>query len=182
MPEGALHRATLPNGLTILVLEDDRLPRLAVGLEVKRGAGSVPHDRAGVAAIAAEVMQRGAGDRDVLELAKVVEDAGASLSVSAGWDTTRIALSGLSEDEALLMEILADVARRPRFEPTEFEKAVAEHQAGLIAAQDDPGTLIQWHALRALYDGHRYGLPSAGSPETVAGPSSGPWWTSTPRP
>lgn len=168
VPEDALHRATLPNGVTILVLEDDRLPRVALGLEVSRGAGSVAPGQAGLAAISAEVMQRGAGDRDGFELAEVVEDAGASLSVSAGWDSTSIALAGLSEDRALLMEILADVALRPRFEQAEFEKAVAEHEAGLVAAQDDPGTLVRWHALRALFERHRYGLPSAGSPETVA--------------
>ncbi len=167
VPEGALHRATLPNGLSILVLEDDRLPRIAVGLEVRRGAGAVDVSKAGIASITAEVMQRGAGDRDVLELALVVEDAGASLSVAAGWDTTGISLSGLSEDRALLMEILADVALRPRFEESEFAKAVDEHQAGLVGALDDPGTLVQWNALRALYDGHRYGLPRVGTAETV---------------
>jgi zinc protease len=164
----ALHREVLPNGLEILILEDDRLPRVALGLELRSGAGSVDPAQAGVAAIATEVMQRGAGDRDGLALAKVVEDAGASLSVSAGWDTTGIVLAGLSEDRALLMEILADVALRPRFDESEFEKAVAEHQAGLVAAHDDPSTLVRWNALKALYEGHRYGLPQAGTPETVA--------------
>lgn len=164
-----LHRVTLSNGMRILILEDDRLPRLALGFEVGRGAGSVALSQAGVAAIATEVMQRGAGDRDGLALAQVVEDAGASLSVAAGWDTTGVSLAGLSEDRALLLEILSDVALRPRFDQEEFRKAVSEHQAGLIAAQDDPATLVGWNMLRALYPGHRYGLPSSGSAETVAG-------------
>lgn len=165
----ALHRAKLRNGLEILILEDDRLPRVSLGFEVRRGAGSVAPGHAGVAAVATEVMQRGAGDRDGLALAKIVEDAGASLSVSADWDTTGISLSGLSEDRALLLEILSDVALRPRFEEAEFRKAIDEHQAGLIGAHDDPATLIGWQALRALYDGHRYGLPNGGTAETVAG-------------
>lgn len=165
----ALHRVTLRNGLEILILEDDRLPRVSLGIELRRGVGSVDPTQAGVAAIASEVMQRGAGDRDGLALAKVVEDAGASLSVSAGWDTTGVAISGLSEDQALLLEILSDVVLRPRFEEEEFRKAVAEHQAGIVGAQDDPATLVRWNILRALYEGHRYGLPISGSAETVAG-------------
>ncbi len=168
VPAGALHRASLANGLEVLVLEDDRLPRVALGLTLRRGAGSVDPGRAGVAAIATEVMQRGAGDRDGLALAKVVEDAGASLSVSAGWDTTGIALSGLSDDLGLLLEILADVALRPRFAEAEFRKAKAEHLAGIEAAQDDPATLVRWHTLRTLYQGHRYGLPRDGTAETVS--------------
>jgi len=164
----ALHRTSLANGLTILILEDHGLPRVSLGLELRRGSGSVDPAKAGVAAIATEVMQRGAGERDSLALAKIVEDVGASLSVSASWDTTGISLSGLSADRALLLEILADVSLRPRFDSDEFDRAVAEHQAGLVGAQDDPATLIRWHALRAFYEGHRYGLPQGGTAETVA--------------
>jgi zinc protease len=169
VPASDLHRATLPNGMTLIVLEDHRLPRVALGLKLRRGAGSVDPAMAGVAELAAEIMQRGAGDRDAFELARVVEDAGASLSVSVDWDTTGIALSGLSEDRALLFEILEDVALRPRFDDEEFEKALAEQQAALVSAQDDPATLVQWNALRVLYDGHRYGLPRTGSAESLAG-------------
>jgi zinc protease len=168
VPAADLHRATLPNGLTLIVLEDDRLPRVALGLKLRRGVGSVDPAKAGVAELAAEVMQRGAGERDALELARVVEDVGASLSVAADWDTTGIGLSGLSEDLDLLFEILEDVALRPRFDPAEFEKAQAEQQAGLIAALDDPATLVRWHSLRVVFGGHRYGLPVSGTPETLA--------------
>ena len=124
--------------------------------------------QAGVAEVAVEVMQRGAGDRDALALARVVEDAGASLSISVGWDTTSLAISGLSSDQALFFEILEDVALRPRFAPAEFRKALAEQQAGLAASQDDPSTLVSWNAMRALYQGHRYGISLSGSPETLA--------------
>ena len=168
VPEGDLHRAELANGLTLIVLEDHRLPRVALGLELRRGAGSVDVAKAGVAELAAEVMQRGAGERDALELARVVEEVGARLSVSVGWDTTGIGLAGLSEDRDLLFEILEDVALRARFDPAEFEKARSEQQAAVLAAQDDPATVVQWRALRVLYDGHRYGLPRMGSAETLA--------------
>ena len=167
VPHGDLHRETLPNGMKLIVLEDDRLPRISLGITLRRGAGSVDPELAGVAEVATEVMQRGAGDRDALALARVVEDAGASLSVSAGWDTTGISIGGLSEDVGLFFDILEDVALRPRFDPVEFEKARAEQQASVVAAQDDPATLIRWHALRTLYPGHRYGLPRAGTAETI---------------
>jgi len=163
-----VQRLTLPNGLTLMVLEDHRLPSLSVGLRLRRGAGSVDPALAGVAELSTEVMQRGAGDRDALALARVVEDAGASLSVSAGWDSTGLSVSGLSEDEDLLLEILTDVALRARFDAREFDKALAEQRAALVAAQDNPGTLVAWRAMRVLYDGHRYGLPLSGSPESLA--------------
>jgi zinc protease len=57
---------------------------------------------------------------------------------------------------------------RPRFDVGEFDKAVSEQQAALVAAHDDPATLVGWHAARALYEGHRYGLPINGNPESLA--------------
>ncbi|MFK7896499.1 MAG: M16 family metallopeptidase [Myxococcota bacterium] len=161
-------RTTLPNGIEVLVLEDHRLPRATVGITLRRGAGSVAPEQAGLAEIATEVMQRGAGDRDALALARVVEDAGASLSVAAGWDTTRVSMSGLSSDRDLLFSILEDVVMRPRFDASEFEKARGEQLAGLQAALDDPATLVRWHTLKVLYPGHRYGLPMTGTAETLA--------------
>lgn len=168
VPAEALQRATLANGIEILVLEDPRLPRISLGLTLRRGVGSEPPEQAGIAELAAEVMQRGAGERDALALARVIEDVGASLSVAAGWDATTVSLAGLSKDAALFHEILADVTLRPRFEAAEFERAQAEHLAGLAAAVDEPSTLVRWHFLRALYAGHRYGLPEVGSTGTVS--------------
>jgi len=168
VPAADLHRSTLPNGLEVIVLEDTRLPRISQGFTLRRGAGSVDPTYAGVAELAAEVMQRGAGDRDALALAKVVEDLGASLAVGSDWDTTDVAISGLSQDRRVLFEILADVVRRPVFDAVEFSKARSEQQAAIVAAQDDPATLIQWHALETIYAGHRYGLPQSGTAETIA--------------
>ncbi|MCG8589074.1 MAG: hypothetical protein MJE66_07255, partial [Proteobacteria bacterium] len=50
---GALTRATLENGLTVMVLEDHRVPTVSVGLAVRRGAGSESLAEAGVAALVA---------------------------------------------------------------------------------------------------------------------------------
>jgi zinc protease len=112
-------------------------------------------------------MRRGAGDRDALALAQAVDEIGASLSVGSGWDSMSVKVAGLSEDLERLLEILADVTLRPRFEAREVEKARGEVLASLESAKDDPATLAAWEMARVLYDGHRYGRPRSGVPETV---------------
>ena len=42
---GSLHRSVLANGARVLVLEDHRLPRVVIGVTVRRGAGAVPAER-----------------------------------------------------------------------------------------------------------------------------------------
>ena len=165
---GALRRAELENGLRILVLEDHRLPRMALTLTVRRGEASLAPSQAGLASFTAEVMKRGAGKRDALALASAVDEIGASLAVSAGWDSMGVGIAGLSRDEDALFSILSDVALRPRFDSREALRARSERMAPLESAKDDPATLVSWHAARALYPGHRYGLPAEGTPESVA--------------
>lgn len=174
LPEGALvdtegvRRSTLRNGLAVLILEDHRLPRVVVGVTLRRGAGAEAPDEAGLAQFVASSMERGAGDRDALALARFVDSMGAELSVSSGWDSMGVGVSGLSSDLDSLLEVLADVALRPRFEPTELQKARAMQLASLASAIDDPGTRISWEMAGVLYPGHRYGLPLSGTKESVA--------------
>lgn len=165
--EGALTRAELDNGLRVLILEDRRLPRVVFGLTVRRGEAMVPLEEAGLVTFTAELMKRGAGERDALALARAVDEIGASLSVTSGWDSMSVQISGLSRDQDALMEILADVALRPRFERSEAAKARAETLAALEQAKDEPATLARWYTARALFEGHRFSRPMSGDPETV---------------
>lgn len=163
------HISTLDNGLTIMVYEDPRLPQFDLGLAVRRGAASEPPAQAGLASFLADLMERGAGDRDAIALADVVDGLGASFGVSAGWDSMEADVSGLSRDLDTLFGVLTDLVRRPRLEVSEAEKVRAETLAGLEQAKDEPRTLASWHFASALYGKHRFGLPLSGTPESVAG-------------
>ncbi|MCZ6782792.1 MAG: pitrilysin family protein [Proteobacteria bacterium] len=168
VPPGALTRSDLENGLRILVLEDRRLPLATVGVTLRRGAALVERSEAGLAQYTAELMKRGAGDRDALALARSVDRIGATLDVAVDWDSMTVVVSGLSRDLDRLMDVLADVVLRPRFDLGEGVKARDEKLAALGRAADDPGTLVGWHFARVLYPEHRYGLPLTGTPESVA--------------
>ncbi|HME72539.1 MAG TPA: pitrilysin family protein [Myxococcota bacterium] len=166
---GKLHRTTLENGLHVIVLEDFRLPRVALGVAVRRGAASDPIERAGLATYTAEVMERGAGDRDAFAFAQAVDDIGASFDVSADWDSMSVTLSGLSRDFDTLFSLLRDVTLKPRFDKAEAERARAEQLAGLESQKDDPSALARIHFAKLLYPEHRFGRPLAGTPEAVSG-------------
>jgi zinc protease len=164
-----LHKATLPNGLRVLVLEDHRLPQVELGLAVRRGAANERPSEAGLASFLAELMERGAGDRDALALAQAVDRLGASFGVSAGWDSIQVDVSGLSRDLDPLFEVLSDLVLRPMLAPDEGERIRTQTLAALERAKDQPQTLASWHFARGVYGDHRFGLPLSGTPETVAG-------------
>jgi len=167
VPQERLHRTTLENGLELVVLEDHGLPRLEIGLLLRRGAEIESPDEAGAVALMADVMERGAGARDALALARAVEEIGADLGVSAGMDSVSVELSGLSADAGLLFDLLADVALRPRFDSREVARARAETLAGFEQEKDNPSALLGRQLAATLYDGHRYGLSVSGAPAPV---------------
>jgi predicted Zn-dependent peptidase len=167
VPAGALHRSELPNGLRVIALEDHRLPRVAFGVTVRRGAASEALGAAGLSLFLAELMERGAGDRDALALAQAIDQLGASLSVSSGWDATAVGVSGLARDLDALFALLGDVVLRPRLDAREGRRVRDEMLAALEQAKDEPEKLAGRALARALYPDHRYGLPLEGKRETV---------------
>lgn len=168
VPPGRLHRSQLENGMRVLVLEDPRLPRVVLGVAFRRGESMLPAESAGLASFTAELMDRGAGERDALAFAQAIDRLGASMGTAAGWDSLSVAASGLSRDLETLLDLLVDVVLEPRFDPQEAKRARGELLAALERAKDDPSTLTSWYTARAVYGEHRFALPLSGTPETVA--------------
>lgn len=162
-----LHRTTLANGLQLIVLEDSRLPRVALGVAVRRGAGDEPRERAGLASLTAALMEREAGARGALALAQAVDERGAKLGVQAEWDSMNVEVAGLTRDLDFLFEILGDVTLRPVFSTEELRRIRANKIGALERGKDDPETLAHWAMKEVLYPEHRYGLPVEGSPSTL---------------
>jgi zinc protease len=166
--EGAITRAQLPNGLLVIVHEDHRLPRVAIGLAITRGAAVEAPAEAGAVSFMAELLERGAGKRDALAYAQAVEALGATFAASADWDTVDLGISGLSRDFDALLDLFADAALRPRFDAREAQRARAALISALERAKDDPATLASWYAIRTVYGAHRFAFPVSGTVETAA--------------
>ncbi len=162
-----LHRSTLENGLQVLVLEDRRLPRVSLGVALPRGAGDLPAETAGLATFSAELMRRGAGDRDAVRFDAAVDDLGAVLVSSAGWDAMSVRAEGLSRDLETLTGLVADVVRRPRLDAAEAERLRSERRAEIQRRRDDPSVLVRQAFAAAVFDGHRYGRPINGDADSV---------------
>ncbi|MGE4607693.1 MAG: pitrilysin family protein [Myxococcota bacterium] len=166
---GALYRYELDNGLALVILEDHRLPMVSIGLATRRGAASETIETAGLAAFTTELMKRGAGERDALALASAIDEIGGSLGVGAGFDSMTARVGGLTRDQERLIEILADVVLRPRFDPAEAQRTRGEMLAAMERSKEQPNYLERKYATATLYPGLRAGLPIAGTPQSLSG-------------
>jgi len=114
----------LKNGLTLLVLENRRLPVVSIDLVLSATTMSDPPGVAGVAEATAALLKAGAGKRDARQIAERLSELGANLNVVASYGSraTHVYASTLTENLDALLEMFGDVLLRPTFPQDELDK------------------------------------------------------------
>ena len=158
----------LANGLTVLVLEQPKLPTVAFTLWVKTGALADPKDLPGLAKATAEMLREGTTHRTSAQLAADIDSLGASLMASAefGADTSTVSASGLSESTERLLELMSDVVLNPTFPPDEFAIYQKRQLAQVEQMRSRPGFLAQERFHKVLYGDFAASVVSA-TPESL---------------
>lgn len=161
-------RFRLRNGLEVLVLERPRLPLVTARLTIGAGAADDPPGRAGLASLVAAMLDEGAGRRSSEQTAELLERNAIEFSAFADRETSALQASALSGSLALMLELVGEMAARPRFDAGEFARVRGEHLAELAQRRTEPEEIADLVLRRALYgDRHPYGRPIAGYPTTV---------------
>jgi len=163
-----VHREVLGNGLVLQVVERHALPILTVQMGIRAGSRHDPPDAAGTASLVARLLTEGTATRSASEIADQIEFVGGSLGAAAEQDFARVTVSVLKRDQALGMELLADVVRRPAFAPEEVERVKKEVLGEIESDEDHPEVVAAKAFDRALYGAHPYAHPEEGDRDSVA--------------
>jgi zinc protease len=153
----AIARRTLPNGLRLLTVEHHRVPLVSVLLLVPAGAAADPPDRPGLAAITADMLDEGCGDRSALDVHEALGRIGAQLDTDVGHDATIIGLTTLERFLDRGLELVADMVMRPRFEQREMDRVRDLRLHRLLQLRDMPPAVADRVFAQLLYRGHPYG-------------------------
>src|SRR6185436_10844150 len=124
-----VQRRRLANGLEVLVVEHHELPVVNLNLVVKSGGAAEPAGKGGLAAITAEMLDEGTTSRSAAAIADRFASVGASLSVTAGWDSSTVSLRTLTRHLDTALEVYADVIANPAFPEQDFARLRDSHLA-----------------------------------------------------
>ena len=162
-------RVALPNGTILLLSEKHDVPLIALEAIVRGGAVTDPADMNGMASLLAGVMQQGAGERDAASFAEAIEAVGGELNASARLEEIRVSADFMSRDTELMIELVADLLRRPALEADELNK-LRDRSINLIKAAKgaNPGALLPAYGNAFLFGQHPYGSPVGGNESTLA--------------
>ena len=161
------HREVLSNGLTLLVVPRPAIPIVVLRLYLRAGSVLDPLDARGLANLTAELLTRGTARRSGPELDRAIEFVGGSLEADAGRDGTTVSLSVLKKDLELGLDLLAEVLREPSFPQEELGRRVAQIQASIQQAEQNPETVCGRALAGLLYPGHPYAFSTSGTVESV---------------
>ncbi|HTB18562.1 MAG TPA: pitrilysin family protein [Bryobacteraceae bacterium] len=158
---------TLPNGLTVMVLEDHRLPLVTARLSIL-GAGALndPADVPGLANITATMLKEGTRTRSSKQIAEQTEELGAMIGAQAPFasETATFTASGLSDNASQWIALASDILLNPSFPEDELNKLKQRTKIQLQQQRSTAGFLMQERFSRAVYGNH----PAAVTSPTLA--------------
>ena len=147
----------LPNGMTLLLVENHEQPTLSVSLSFRAGDAYDPAGKEGVAAMTAELLTKGTPTRTADQIAATIEGVGGSISASAGDDFLTVATDVLSDHAELAFTLLGDVTRRAAFPADEVELARTRFLSALEVELSQPNAVAGRAFQKEIYGRHPYG-------------------------
>jgi zinc protease len=161
-------RATLPNGLRVLVAENHNAPLVSLRALVRSGADHDTAHTAGLASITADLLDEGAGNRDAIRLAEDVGLLGGSLGTGADWDASYISLDVLERTSEEALAIFGDVTARATLPEDGLERVRAERLNDILQQRNEPGVIAGKRFSNLLYGTGSYGNSVVGNADSVA--------------
>ncbi len=159
---------TLSNGMQVVAVLHHEQPAVSMRLLVRTGAAQDPEGKTGAASLAASLLDQGTTTRTAEQIADQIDTIGGALGAGSGNDLTFINAIAMKDSFGPVMELLADVARNPAFAAEEIDRQKQQVISSLQVNREDPDYVASVLFDRLVYGFHPYGLPSSGTPETLA--------------
>ncbi len=161
-------RTTLPNGLTVIAVENPVADIVSSRIFIKAGQLSETMETSGLFDLLTAVFVKGTKAKTALEIAEVVESIGASLGADVASDYSVVSLKTVSADFETVLALAAEILREPSFPPEQIELERRLILQGLKSMKEQPFSVAYNHLREALFAGHPYGLPHAQSEKRIA--------------
>jgi zinc protease len=151
-----VYRGKLPNGLSIVLVEDARFPLVTARLNFPAGSKFDPKDMPGLSSAVASVLTEGTKTRTSRQISEETDGIGGSLGGSSGADALTVSGSALSEKLPQLLGLMADVTTNATFPQDEVELYKQNRIQGLLAERADPSFLASEKTAELVYGSSPY--------------------------
>jgi zinc protease len=158
----------LPNGITLALAPDQRVPIVRCQAAAKAGLYSEIPATNGINQLLAAALPKGTLTRSARELTLTLENLGASLSANGGNNALLVKAGGLSRDLATIADVFGEVLHAPALTDAEVAREASSQLAAIAESLQEPLPVAFKTMRRLLFGNAGYGLDALGTPESVA--------------
>ena len=160
----AIARATLPNGLKIVLSERHSIPQVNMTLLIDAGYAADQFAAPGTASLTLDMLDEGTTKRTALQISDTLSQLGAVLSTGSQLDVSSVSLSTLKDNLDPALDIFADVILNPFFPQADFQRQQRQRLARIQREKVQPVQMALRVFPQLLYGAnHAYGNPLTGS-------------------
>jgi len=146
----------LPNGITLVLVDDRRVPLVTMRLAFPCGNRRDPKALPGLASAVADMLMQGTATKTFAEIAEEIDALGATMTVASGADQIVLAGSVIADNLPGLLEIASDVARNSSFPELEL-RLFKQNRTQILARQRaQSGVIANEEFRRAIFGEHPY--------------------------
>lgn len=160
-------QASVPNGATLLMQEDRKLPSIHLRVILRGGPLYEAADARGATSILSTLLTKDTARRTREEVAEAIESAGGSFSDFSGNNTFGLSAEVLPDDIDLALNLLEEGLLRPAFRGETFER---EREAEVASLKEDLDEIFDFgrKALRRRFFGdHPFAVEPTGTVESL---------------
>ena len=157
----------LPNGLTLLMRRDAKIPALSITVAFPGGLIAENEKNNGISNLTAKILLGGTKDRRESDIKGSIENRGGEISPFSGFNSFGLNLTVLKDDADLALELIKDVMSNSVFAQDEIDKEKMLTAAAIKDENDDIFAAGVQALRRAIFKGHPYGMRDIGEEETV---------------
>jgi len=159
----AIRKSTLDSGLGVWSVYHPQVPVVSLMLLVRCGAAADPPGKDGLAAITADMLDEGSGDRSAIDIHEALANLGAQFDTDIGSDAIVVSTTALSRFTDRVLGLMADVVVRPALRDGDFARVRQLRLHRLMQLRDIPSAVADRAFLKLLYGTHPYGHAPIGS-------------------
>jgi zinc protease len=159
-----MQKATLSNGLKVVLAERHGAPVVNFTLLVDSGYAADPPEGKGTTSLEQRMLEEGTPTRDSLKIGEELESLGANFGAGANVDNAIVNLNALKVTMDQAMAIYADLILHPAFPQKEFDRIKKERLAAIQREKVTPQAMGLRVVPTLLYGkGHPYAMPFTGT-------------------
>ncbi len=163
-PLPPVQRATLSNGLKVVLARRTAIPLVRLSLVLDAGFAADKASAPGISSMTMKMLDEGTTTRSALQIGDALASLGADLNAGSDLDVATVSLSVLTDKLTPALDLYSDVILHPSFPATDLAR-LKQNTLALIQQEKVSPTGLALRVFPALLygQGHAYAQPLTGS-------------------